>query len=109
MVFLSTLLQLYLLAVVHATSIGQGIHRSRSQEIEWRPCELKGATTPVSCGNLSVPLDYTNKQSNATLTLELFRIPATSNPSHRSILFNFGGPGDSGVRDFATFGALLQV
>lgn len=64
---------------------------------------------PVSCGTLNVPLDYTDQHSNATLALELRRIPAAHGPSRGSILFNFGGPGDSGFADVAVFGDLLRV
>ena len=95
---LSALSHLLLLAAAHAKS-----------QIAWTPCELDGATVPVSCGNLSVPLDYTDQHSNATLALELRRIPAAHSPSRGSILFNFGGPGDSGFADVAVFGDLLRV
>ncbi len=89
---------LFLLAAAHAKS-----------QIAWTPCELDGATVPVSCGTLSVPLDYTDSHSNATLALELRRIPAAHSPSRGSILFNFGGPGDTGFVDVAVFGDLLRV
>ena len=46
-----------------------------------------------------VPLDYSDLASNATLTLDLVKINATKQPLKGSILFNPGGPGESG-RDF---------
>ncbi len=95
---LSALLHLLLLAAAHAKS-----------QIAWTPCDLDGASVPVSCGTLSVPLDYTDSHSNVTLALELRRIPAVHSPSRGSILFNFGGPGDSGFKDVAVFGDLLRV
>ncbi len=95
---LSTLLQLSLLAAAHAKT-----------EIAWAACETDGASTPVLCGSLSVPLDYTDTKSNATIGLELRKIPAAKSPSRGSILFNFGGPGDSGFLDVAVFGELLRV
>lgn len=33
-------------------------------------------TQPAECGTLAVPLDYTNDSSDATIDLQLFKIPA---------------------------------
>jgi hypothetical protein len=107
--FISALLHLSLLAAAHATHPGQGIRSCPSKEIAWSPCVLNGTNLPVSCGTLSVPLDYTDKHSNTTLNLEIRKIPAANSPSKGSILFNFGGPGDSGFGDIAIFGELLRV
>lgn len=59
------------------------------------------------CGNLEVPLDYTEPSSNATLTLQLARVPASSQPSKGSILFNFGGPGATGRGTLGLLGPAL--
>jgi hypothetical protein len=98
MALLSTLLPLLLLAAAHA-----------KPKIAWAPCEMARATVPVSCGTLAVPLDYTDAQSSATIDLELRKIPAANSPSKGSILFNFGGPGDSGFGDVVVFGELLRL
>ncbi|KAK4238918.1 proteinase [Achaetomium macrosporum] len=109
----TAVVQLFLLttAVAQATYVRQGSsHRSRSQtKIAWRACDVEGAAVPVECGSLSVPLDYTAEDSNATLNLELFKVPAVNSPSKGSILFNFGGPGDTGIADLALFGDVLRV
>ena len=63
--------------------------------IRWGPCQdldVK-SSLPYDCGNLTVPLDYTEPSSKSTLTLQLVRIPATKAPVKGSILLNFGGPG----------------
>jgi hypothetical protein len=55
----------------------------------------------VQCGTLEVPLDYTNESSSETITLELVKWPAATQPAPRgSILLNFGGPGADGVLSF---------
>lgn len=50
----------------------------------------------VTCGTLNVPLDYTNPASNQTLQLQLVKVNAAKQPKKGSILFNPGGPGESG-------------
>lgn len=87
---------------------------SLAQCIEWSHCEVPGATLPLQCGTLVVPLDYTDNTSEATLTLDLRRVPAAQldeNGKARkgSILFNFGGPGASGLLDMALFAERLQA
>ncbi|KAK3304150.1 TAP-like protein-domain-containing protein [Chaetomium strumarium] len=85
-------------------------HHSRGQSsIAWHACDIQGATVPVDCGSLSVPLDYTNAASNTAIDLELARIPAANTPSKGSILFNFGGPGDPGIDSLVALGDVLRV
>lgn len=66
--------------------------------IKWFPCKQNGSL-PLSCGTLTVPLDYSNHTSNKTLELELVKVSAVKQPKKGSILINPGGPGESG-RDF---------
>lgn len=47
---------------------------------------------PIDCANLTVPLDYTQPDSNLTIDLQLARIPALKQPSRGSIIVHFGGP-----------------
>jgi hypothetical protein len=64
--------------------------------IQWAPCnpdEFNTTILPFECGNLRVPLDYTDPDSDKKLSLELIKIPAASEPKLGSILFNLGGPG----------------
>jgi hypothetical protein len=108
------LVQAFLLATTAAARSprpGSSSHPSRGQtsSIAWHACDIQGATVPVDCGSLSVPLDYTDAESNTTLDLELFRIKAANGPSKGSILFNFGGPGDPGIDSLVVFGEVLGV
>lgn len=64
--------------------------------IQWAPCDPDEFNTTIiefQCGNVTVPLDYTESEFNQTLSLGLIKIPATSEPWLGSILFNLGGPG----------------
>ncbi|TDD43225.1 alpha/beta hydrolase [Nonomuraea terrae] len=74
--------------------------------IAWGPCtDIKRPDgepparqdTSVRCGKLAVPLDYA-KPDGEKLELALIKLPATG-PGKRlgSMVFNFGGPGASGV------------
>jgi pimeloyl-ACP methyl ester carboxylesterase len=75
-------------------------------QIDWGPCtDLKrpgGAPpgrqdTSVRCGKLAVPLDYA-KPDGEKIDLALIKLPATGRgPRLGSMVFNFGGPGASGV------------
>ncbi|WP_043614447.1 alpha/beta hydrolase [Nonomuraea candida] len=76
-------------------------------KIDWGPCtDLKrpdGAPparsdASVRCGKLAVPLDYT-KPGGEQIDLALIKLPATGGKGKRlgSVVFNFGGPGASGV------------
>ncbi len=80
-------------------------------KIQWGACNETAinSTLPVECGNLGVPLDYTEPTSNETLTLELLRVPAAVQPSRGSILFNFGGPGVTGRGALALLAPALLV
>ena len=61
------------------------------QEIEWSTCYEN-----YECGDLQVPLDYTNSDSGS-ISIALVRLPATSEPYLGPLLMNPGGPGGSGV------------
>lgn len=52
-----------------------------------------------------MPLDYTDKDSNTTLQLDLIRVPATEGEraSNGSILYNWGGPGATGLEAMAIY------
>ncbi|KAI1860287.1 uncharacterized protein JN550_011665 [Neoarthrinium moseri] len=73
--------------------------------ILWNSCNITGpiGSVPGECGKMLVPLDYTNPNSTQRLEIEILRIPATKQPKKGSIFLNFGGPGASGIEDFATF------
>lgn len=65
---------------------------NKTQGIQWGPCSFDGLL-PIECGNVSVPMDYTDEQGTESLVLQLVRVPATVSQSSGSILLNFGGPG----------------
>lgn len=105
MIFHSALLQLSLsyLAIASARpspTQNRALLSKKSDCIKWGTCSpdlvaLAGNVT-IYCANFTVPLDYTDHNSSATIDLELLKVPAPKGPSQGSILFNFGGPGDGG-------------
>ncbi|MEV5612046.1 alpha/beta hydrolase [Streptomyces sp. NPDC052225] len=72
------------------------------QRLGWGPCKsTASAPAPGSdwqCATLKAPLDYA-KPDGPTIGLALIRAKARGDRSERigSLLFNFGGPGGSGV------------
>lgn len=76
--------------------------------IEWFSCE-QNATLPVTCGTLTVPLDYTDLSSNKTLDLHLLKFNATKQPVQGSVLFNPGGPGDSSLDFLAGYAVEMMM
>ncbi|KAK8124076.1 TAP-like protein-domain-containing protein [Apiospora kogelbergensis] len=50
--------------------------------IQWGACAYNTNKTalPVVCGNVSVPLDYTDKGSNESIVLQLVRVSAVAGP-----------------------------
>ena len=87
-----------LIPLILALRFTAALCASVNNTINWFPCTQNG-TLPLTCGTLVVPLDYLDTTSNATLELELVKVNATKQPKKGSILFNPGGPGESG-RDF---------
>jgi hypothetical protein len=81
----------------------------RTAGILWGACdayfeELKvkgGYNGPIHCANLTVPLDYTNKSSSATIQLNLIKAPVPGGNSKGTVQFNFGGPGIVGRESLA--------
>jgi hypothetical protein len=78
-----------------------------SDKISWGPCtDIKRPDgepparqdASVRCGKLAVPLDYA-KPDGEKLDLALIKLPSTGGAGKRlgSVVFNFGGPGASGV------------
>ncbi|WP_030912450.1 alpha/beta hydrolase [Streptomyces sp. NRRL F-5126] len=87
-----------------------------TQKLDWRACGAPsvaqgGGAAPKplphggtwQCADMSVPLDYTHP-SSGTIRLALIRVKATDQ-KHRigSLIFNFGGPGGSGVTGLPSF------
>ncbi|KAH8903629.1 TAP domain-containing protein [Coniochaeta sp. PMI_546] len=83
-----------------------------AEPIQWQSCtepDLLNSTAPLLCGNLSVPLDYTNANSSATVVLQLVKASATSPSPNGSIIFNFGGPGEPDRLNLAQLASYLLV
>lgn len=72
-----------------------------TKKIEWGQCDFN-VSVPIECGNLGVPLDYTDPAAG-TLDLSLSKVAAVNEPFKGSILFNFGGPGFEAIK---TLGSL---
>ena len=73
------------------------------QEIEWSTCYES-----YECGDLQVPLDYTNSDSGS-ISIALVRLPATSEPYLGPLLMNPGGPGGSGVELVGEWGGMWEM
>ncbi|MFC8784239.1 alpha/beta hydrolase [Streptomyces nigra] len=71
-----------------------------SQELDWGRCRAtEGSPAPGDewqCADLKAPLDW-KKPEGRTIDLALIRAKATGDDRIGSLLFNFGGPGGSGV------------
>ncbi|MGW7413272.1 alpha/beta hydrolase [Streptomyces sp. NPDC054863] len=88
------------------------------QQLAWKGCEAprkargSEALPPGGewqCATAKVPLDY-GKRSGETLGIALIRARATGGGDKRigSLLFNFGGPGGSGVATLPAMGELFD-
>ncbi|MFF6988102.1 alpha/beta fold hydrolase [Streptomyces sp. NPDC010273] len=89
-----------------------------AQKLSWKDCpapsESEGggaAPSPLpngtkwQCATMKAPLDW-NKPKGATIGIALVRAKASGDKSKRigSLVFNFGGPGGSGVTTLPAFG-----
>lgn len=65
--------------------------------VQWGACPevapYLNATAPIQCGNLRVPLDYTEPNSTVLWDMPLLKVVASEQPPKGSIQINFGGPG----------------
>ncbi|MFJ9820438.1 alpha/beta hydrolase [Streptomyces sp. NPDC101151] len=82
-----------------------------SQRLGWKGCKATGDATAPSddwrCATLKVPLDW-SKPDGRTIDLALIRARATGSDRIGSLLFNFGGPGGSGVSMMPYYGATVS-
>ncbi|NJQ00955.1 alpha/beta fold hydrolase [Streptomyces zingiberis] len=86
------------------------------QKPRWSACEAPAADGPTArppggaweCATVRVPLDYREPDGD-TLGIALIRTPATGEGRKRgSLLFNFGGPGNSGVASLPGWGTTFR-
>ncbi|MBO3750388.1 alpha/beta fold hydrolase [Streptosporangiaceae bacterium NEAU-GS5] len=63
----------------------------------WQSCDAQSTVAGFSCATLKVPLDYT-KPNGEQIGIALIRLQAKDKAQRiGSLVFNFGGPGGSGV------------
>ncbi|MGW0910335.1 alpha/beta hydrolase [Streptomyces sp. NPDC002784] len=71
-----------------------------SQKLDWEECEAtEDSAAPGGdwqCATLEVPLDWAEPEGQ-TIGVDLIRSKATGDDRIGSLLFNFGGPGGSGI------------
>ncbi|KOV71744.1 peptidase [Streptomyces sp. NRRL WC-3618] len=83
-----------------------------SQKPDWVRCEgTSDSPTPGSdwqCATLKVPLDYA-KPDGETIGLALIRAKATGGNRIGSLLFNFGGPGQSGISVMPSYAGTVSA
>ncbi|MER5211118.1 alpha/beta hydrolase [Streptomyces sp. NPDC002838] len=83
-----------------------------SQKLDWGRCKATAdASAPGSdwqCATLKVPLDW-SKPDGETIGLALIRSKARGENRVGSLLFNFGGPGESGVSVMPGFAATASL
>ncbi|MEV6383317.1 alpha/beta hydrolase [Streptomyces sp. NPDC051773] len=84
-----------------------------SQELDWGRCKATSEGLAPGdewqCATLKVPLDYA-EPDGPTIGLALIRSEATGDAGDRvgSLLFNFGGPGGSGVSTLPSYAGLTS-
>ncbi|MBP2702633.1 alpha/beta fold hydrolase [Microbispora sp. RL4-1S] len=72
-------------------------HASGQDNLSWRPCEETASSSGFECAMLQVPLDYAKPQGRK-IGIAMIRLPAADKATRLgSLVFNFGGPGGSGV------------
>ncbi|POX46004.1 alpha/beta hydrolase [Streptomyces sp. Ru72] len=80
-----------------------------SQKLDWGRC--KGTSAPSGdwqCATLKAPLDWA-KPGGETIGLALIRSRADGGDRIGSLLFNFGGPGGSGVSMMPSFASTVST
>ncbi|MDN0195608.1 alpha/beta hydrolase [Streptomyces sp. S.PNR 29] len=77
-----------------------------SQKLDWGRCKATGGSPAPSsdwqCATLKAPLDWA-KPDGETIDLALIRAKARGGKRVGSLLFNFGGPGGSGMSMMPSF------
>ncbi|MEU1309798.1 alpha/beta hydrolase [Streptomyces cinnamoneus] len=98
-----------------ANSSGGGTARlaAAAQKLDWKPCPAPARSEDSSagrppgrdweCATLRAPLDYAHPDAD-TIGIAMIRAKATDQ-AHRigSLIFNFGGPGGSGITTLPAF------
>ena len=96
-------------SIIASFNLAYALPASQNGSVTWAPCAQQNASLPLQCGTLTVPLDYSDPTSNRTLDLQLVKVSAVNQPRKGSILFNPGGPGDSGRDIVISFAQVFQM
>ncbi|KAB8068488.1 hypothetical protein BDV29DRAFT_162350 [Aspergillus leporis] len=96
-----------LLLVSDASPLTHSNH-VRSKEVTWAPCGLEDIPESVQCGNLIVPMGYTEPDPIETIDLQMLNVPALHEPSKGSILFSFAINSGSSLKDRFWFGYVFR-
>ncbi|MFF7199286.1 alpha/beta hydrolase [Streptomyces sp. NPDC008079] len=93
-----------------------------AQELDWKACPAPdqaqgggGSPSPLpadgtwECATMKAPRDWDDPEGD-TIGLDLIRVKSSGAENRRigSLIFNFGGPGGSGVTTLPTFGDLYE-
>ncbi|MFI9719979.1 alpha/beta hydrolase [Streptomyces sp. NPDC052396] len=82
-----------------ARGVALAAERAAEEGVDFHSCSSgEGLPSPIQCGSVSVPLDYT-RPNGKQITLTVSRGRATGGRSQRqgALFFNPGGPGGSGM------------
>jgi pimeloyl-ACP methyl ester carboxylesterase len=83
-----------------------------SQKLDWERCKATANSSAPGrdwqCATLKVPLDW-SKPDSGTIDLALIRSKARGGDRIGSLLFNFGGPGASGVTGMPGYAATVSL
>lgn len=96
-----------------STSASASASASAPQKLDWGRCKATSEGPAPGgdwqCATLKVPLDHA-KPDDGTIGLALIRSKATGDADERigSLLFNFGGPGGSGVSMLPSYAGLTS-
>ncbi|QOV35772.1 alpha/beta fold hydrolase [Streptomyces ferrugineus] len=97
---------------------GSGDEDLTAQELSWKDCPAPsqaqgggGSPSPLpddgtwQCATMKAPRDWDDPKGD-TIGIELIRVKSSGDESRRigSLIFNFGGPGGSGVTTLPAFG-----
>jgi hypothetical protein len=104
-------------SLVTAAPLEENQRSALSPGILWGACDgsleaLKvagGYNGTIDCANLTVPLDYTNSSSSATIQLNLLHIQVPNGKSKGTVQINLGGPGIPGRSDLASRISIFQT
>jgi pimeloyl-ACP methyl ester carboxylesterase len=82
---------------------------TRLDPLAWTQCEQVSTSSGFECARLQVPLDYA-KPDGEKIGIALIRLKA-ADPGRRlgSLVFNFGGPGGSGVSTLLNAASAFSV